>query len=33
MDIVYLIAAGAFWAAVVALATGCERLQNRKVTP
>jgi hypothetical protein len=33
MDIVYLIATAAFWAAVVALAVGCERLQTRKVTP
>lgn len=33
MDIVYLIAAGALWAAVVGLAIGCERLQGRKVTP
>ena len=33
MDIIYLIAAGAFWAAIVALAVGCERLQTRKVTP
>jgi hypothetical protein len=33
MDIVYLIAAGALWAVVVALALGCERLQNRKATP
>lgn len=33
MDIVFLIAAGALWAASVALALGCERLQNRKVTP
>lgn len=33
MDIVYLIAAGALWAAIAALALGCERLQNRKVTP
>ena len=33
MDIVFLIAAGALWAAVVALALGCERLQHRKVTP
>lgn len=28
MDIVYLIAAAAFWAAVVALAAGCERLRS-----
>lgn len=33
MDIVYLIAAGAFWLAVVALAHGCERLQIHKVAP
>ncbi len=33
MDIIYLFAAGALWAAVVALAVGCERLQNRKVAP
>ncbi len=33
MDIVYLIAAAALWAAVVALAIGCERLQQRKVAP
>ena len=33
MDIVYLIAAGAFWAAVVALAVGCERLQNHRAAP
>lgn len=33
MDIVYLIAAGAFWVAVVALALGCERLRNHKVAP
>ena len=33
MDLVYLIAALAFWAAVAALAYGCERLQRRKVTP
>jgi hypothetical protein len=32
MDIVYLVAAGALWAAVVALALGCERLEHRKVT-
>lgn len=31
MDIIYLIAAGALWAAVVALAIGCERLQQHKV--
>jgi hypothetical protein len=33
MDIVYLIAAAAFWVAVVALALGCARLQNQKVAP
>lgn len=33
MDIVYLIAAGAFWGAVVALALGCQRLQPHKVVP
>lgn len=33
MDLVYLIAAAALWAAVVAFAVGCERLQTRKVTP
>jgi hypothetical protein len=33
MDIVYLIAAVAFWAAAVALAFGCERLQRHKVKP
>ena len=33
MDTVYLIAAGTLWVAAVALALGCERLQNRKVTP
>ena len=33
MDIVFFITAGALWAAVVALALGCERLQHRKVTP
>jgi hypothetical protein len=33
MDLVYLTAAAAFWAAVAALALGCERLQNRKVRP
>lgn len=32
-DIVIFIAAGTIWAAIVALAIGCERLQNRKVTP
>lgn len=33
MDIVYLIAAGACWVAVVGLAIGCERLQRRKAAP
>lgn len=33
MDIVYLIAAGALWVAIAALAVGCERLQSRKVAP
>jgi hypothetical protein len=33
MDIAYLIAAAGLWAAAVALAVGCERLQHRKVTP
>ncbi len=33
MDIVFLTAAGAFWAAVVALAMGCERLQSHRVAP
>ena len=33
MDIVYLIAAGALWVAMVALALGCERLQSHRVTP
>ncbi len=31
MDVVYLVAAGAFWAAVVGLALGCERLERRKL--
>lgn len=31
MDIVYIAAAVAFWAAVVALAVGCDRLQRHKV--
>ena len=31
MDIVFLIAAGALWVAIAALALGCEHLQNRKV--
>jgi hypothetical protein len=30
MDIVYLIAAGTFWALAVALALGCERLRIRR---
>ncbi len=33
MDIVYVIAAGVLWVAVLGLAYGCERLQLRKVTP
>jgi hypothetical protein len=33
MDIVFLTAAGAFWLAVVLLALGCERLQQRKAAP
>lgn len=33
MDVVYLITAVAFWAAVAALALGCERLQNHGVSP
>ncbi len=33
MDIVFLIAAAACWAAGVALAIGCERLQHHKVSP
>ena len=33
MGIVFLIAAGLGWAAVLGLAYGCERLQHRKVTP
>jgi hypothetical protein len=33
MDITYLIAATALWAAALGLAFGCERLQQRKVTP
>ena len=32
MDIVYIIAAGVLWVAVLGLAYGCERLQRRKVT-
>jgi hypothetical protein len=33
MDVIYLIAAGALWLAIVALALGCERLQSNKVAP
>jgi hypothetical protein len=33
MDLVFLITAAAFWAAAVALALGCERLQPQKVRP
>jgi hypothetical protein len=33
MDIVFLVSAGAFWLAVVALALGCERLHSRQVAP
>jgi hypothetical protein len=33
MDIVYLFAAAGLWAAVAALAVGCERLQHHKVKP
>lgn len=33
MDIVFLIAAGALWVAIAALALGCEHLHNRKVAP
>ena len=33
MDIIYLIAAFALWVAIFGLACGCERLQQRKVTP
>ena len=33
MDIIFLVAASALWAAVVALAVGCERLQDHKVAP
>ncbi len=33
MDIVFLIAAGALWVAIAALARACERLQNRQVAP
>lgn len=33
MDIIFLIAASALWAAVVALAVGCERLHNPGVAP
>ncbi len=33
MDIIYIAAAAAFWAAAVALAVGCDRLQDRQVKP
>lgn len=33
MDIVYLVAAGAFCAAIIGFALGCDLLQNRRVTP
>ena len=33
MDIIYLVSAGALWAAVLGLAYGCERLQHHKVKP
>lgn len=33
MDIVYLAVAALFWAVAIALAFGCERLQNRKAAP
>lgn len=33
MDIVYLASAAAFWIALLGLAHGCERLQQRKVRP
>jgi len=33
MDLVYLIAAAAFWATVVALALGCERLHSHRSAP
>jgi hypothetical protein len=33
MYIVYLVAAGLLWAAVLGLAYGCESLQRRKVSP
>lgn len=33
MDIIFLIAVGAFWLAAVALAYACERLQSHKVAP
>lgn len=33
MDIVFLIAAGALWLAIAALALGCEHLQHPKVAP
>jgi len=31
MDIVYLLAAAAFWVAIAGLAIGCERLRTRRV--
>jgi hypothetical protein len=33
MDIVFLIAAGLGWAAVLGLAAGCERLQRGRAAP
>lgn len=33
MDFIYLMAAATLWAAVVALAFGCERLQPSPVAP
>jgi len=33
MDIVFLIAAGLGWTAVLGLAYGCERLQKSRVKP
>jgi len=33
MDIVYFIAAGLGWAAVLGLACACQRLQHHKVAP
>ncbi len=33
MDIMFLFTAVGLWAAMVALARGCERLQHRKVAP